>query len=82
MRTQLIALVASVAMATPLLTAEDKQFMEYVVQHGKSYATKEEYEFRSDLFKKTLAKLAEHPENSTSTVGVNFMADWTEAEFK
>lgn len=56
--------------------------MEYVVQHGKSYATKEEYEFRSDLFKKTLAKLAEHPENSTSTVGVNFMADWTEAEFK
>jgi len=24
----------------------------------------------------------EHPENSSSTVGVNFMADWTDEEFK
>jgi len=56
--------------------------MEFVAEHGKSYGTKEEFEFRADQFKATLQKLLAHPENSSSTVGVNFMADWTEEEFK
>jgi C1A family cysteine protease len=64
------------------LSAEDRAFMEFVAEHGKSYGTKEEYEFRADQFKATLQKIMAHPENSSSTVGINFMADWTDAEFK
>jgi hypothetical protein len=28
-------------------TAEDTEFMKFITKHGKSYGTKEEYEFRS-----------------------------------
>ena len=63
-------------------SAEDRAFMEFVSENGKSYGTKEEYAFRAEQFKATLNKILAHPENSSSTVGVNYMADWTEAEFK
>jgi|LauGreDrversion4_2_1035121.scaffolds.fasta_scaffold290379_1 KDEL-tailed cysteine endopeptidase len=66
------------------LTAEDMEFIKYVAKFGKSYGTKEEFEFRSDLFKKNLALLAE--ENSrndnTFTVGINKFADWTPSEYR
>jgi hypothetical protein len=32
-------------------TVEDQQFLEYVTKYGKSYGTKEEFEFRSQQFK-------------------------------
>jgi cathepsin L len=66
------------------LTAEDMEFLKYVTKFGKSYGTKEEFDFRADLFKKNLAAIAE--ENSrnenTFTVGVNKFADWTPAEYR
>ncbi len=40
--------------------------MNFIAQYGKTYGTKSEYEFRSSQFKKTLAKLAAHPHDSTS----------------
>lgn len=40
--------------------------MHFIAKYGKAYGTKSEYEFRSAQFKKTLAKLAAHPANSTS----------------
>ena len=67
-----------------VLTVEDMEFLKYVAKYGKSYGTKEEFEFRADQFKKNFASLLE--ENSrnenTFTVGINKFADWTPAEYK
>ena len=58
--------------------------MEHVAEHGLSYGTTEEYNFRQAIF---MAKDAENdeinanPEN-TFTVGHNFMSTWTDAEYK
>lgn len=60
------------------------EFLKFTSKFTKSYGTKEEFEFRSSLFKKNLAAISE--ENSrnenTFTVGVNKFADWTPAEYK
>ena len=67
-----------------VLTVEDMEFIKYVAKFGKSYGTKEEFEFRADQFKKNFASLLE--ENSrnenTFTVGINKFADWTPAEYR
>jgi hypothetical protein len=36
---------------TEKLAPEEKSFMEYIVKHGKNYATAEEFKFRLDQFK-------------------------------
>ena len=48
------------------------------------YGTKEEFNFRSDIFKKTLAHIEEFnaKEGETHTLGINHMSDWTDAEYK
>ena len=61
-----------------------KEFFKFISKHGKSYATKEEFEHRITIFKSNLAKIrAENakPEN-TFRVTVNKFADWSPAEFK
>ena len=66
------------------LTTEDMEFLKFVALHGKSYGTKEEFEFRSQIFKETMAKIAlenAKPEN-TFKVGINKFADFTPAELK
>lgn len=66
------------------LSAEDREFIKFTLVHGKSYATKEEYEFRSQLFKNTLAFIQSENAKSENafTVGLNKFADWTPAEYK
>jgi C1A family cysteine protease len=41
-------------------TQEDTQFMKYVSEFGKSYGTKEEFEFRSQQFKDNLGSILRH----------------------
>jgi len=67
-----------------MMTAQDYEFMKYVTEYGKTYGTKAEFEFRSDLFKKSLAHIEEQNAsgNNTHTLGLNHMADWTDAEYK
>jgi C1A family cysteine protease len=67
-----------------ILTGEDMEFLKFVSKYSKSYGTKEEFEFRADTFKATLAKIAnENGRNdNTFSVAVNKFADWTPAEFK
>ena len=67
-----------------VITADDMEFLKYVAKHGKSYGTKEEFEFRADLFKNTLAMIAEEnsKNDNTFSVALNKFADWTPAEFK
>lgn len=65
------------------LTAADYKFMEFVSQHGRSYATKAEFEFRSNIFKNKLAEIEEYNNSqNTSRVGVNQFSDRTAAEMK
>ena len=66
------------------LSSEDFEYLKYVAKFGKSYGTKEEFQFRGDIFKNTLAALAEvnSQNDNTFSVGVNKFADWTPAEYK
>jgi C1A family cysteine protease len=66
------------------LSTEDLEYLKYVAKYGKSYGTKEEFEFRGDVFKNTLAALAEvnSQNDNTFRVGINKFADWTPAEYK
>jgi KDEL-tailed cysteine endopeptidase len=66
------------------LSSEDMEFLKFVSLHGKSYGTKEEFEFRSQIFKKTLAVVSQENAKNENTfrVGLNKFADWTPAELK
>jgi C1A family cysteine protease len=66
-----------------ILTEADYKFMEFITQHGRSYGTKAEFQFRSKVFKQTLSEIeAINAENGTHTVGINFLADRTPSERK
>jgi cathepsin L len=65
-----------------LMTAQDYEFMRFVTEYGKTYGTKAEFEFRSDLFKKELAHIeTENASGNTHTLGLNHMSDWTTEEY-
>jgi C1A family cysteine protease len=75
-----VAAVAGIAAATPMDAMEFK-FINYVAQHAKSYATKEEYELRKSLFAKIDADIEQY--NATEKTSVhahNFLSDLTEYE--
>jgi len=59
-------------------------FLEHVAEHGLSFGTTEEFNFRQNIF---LQKDAEHKESNanpehTFTLGHNFMSTWTHDEYK
>jgi len=80
----LYALTAAPSATQLSSSAVELDFMSFVSKYGKSYATKEEFEFRLDLFRSTLSKIRQ--ENSkngnTFTLAINKFADWTPQEFK
>jgi C1A family cysteine protease len=67
-----------------ILEAADYEFMKFVSKHGRSYGTKEEFRFRSKIFKLKYAAILEHNADSTNThwIDVNDFTDRTEAEMK
>jgi KDEL-tailed cysteine endopeptidase len=66
------------------MTADEMEFVKYVAKYGKSYGTKEEFEYRAQLFKDTLVALSsENSKNGNSfTVGTNLFADWSREEYR
>ena len=68
----------------PPLTPEDFQYFKYVSEFGKSYGTKEEFNFRASLFKKNLASLMKENSKNENTfhLGLNQFADYTPEEYK
>merc|ERR1719454_883965 len=60
------------------------QFDEHVAEYGKSYGTKEEYEFRLKIFRDNMIKISEHNQRNADDAvwGINYMADWTPQEFR
>jgi cathepsin F len=61
----------------------EREFVQHIAEYGKSYATKEEYQFRLALFAEKHAAIAEHnSENGSFILGHNQFSDWTETEYK
>jgi C1A family cysteine protease len=70
--------------ADNLLAAEDYEFMKFVTEHGKSYGTVAEFQFRSAQFKTRHAEINAFnaDANNTHVVGHNEFSDMTFAEMK
>jgi len=66
------------------ISGAEMEFIRYVAKFGKSYGTKEEFAFRSEIFKKNYARILEENQNkeNTFTLELNKFADWTPAEYK
>ena len=66
------------------LNSVDQAFSQYMAKNGKSYATKEEYNFRKNLFELNMAMIAEHnSRNDVSwTLKPNKFSDMTPEEIK
>ena len=67
-----------------LMTEADYKFMEHINKFGLTYGTREEFEFRSELFKQNLAEVEAINADPTMThkVAVNKFSTWTPAEKK
>jgi len=59
-------------------------FNEHLAAYGKSYGTKEEYNFRMEIFAQKHQEIAEinAQEGNTFTVGHNMFSTWTHDEYK
>jgi hypothetical protein len=77
-----IFLATLVASAANALHPSGFKFMQYLAKHGKNYSTIEEFNLRLENFAKVDAFIEEWNSNPnvTSTVGHNFLSDWTDDE--
>jgi C1A family cysteine protease len=68
---------------TPI-TPDERAFMNYIVKFGKSYATKEEYNYRFEQFRLSLAKIAVNNGRNdvTFVLGLNQFSDMPQEEYK
>jgi cathepsin F len=61
----------------------ENQFIQHIAEFGMSYGTKEEYQFRLNLFAEKHAAMAvANAENGTFTLGHNQFSTWTQDEYK
>jgi len=62
----------------------ERAWFDHMDENSLSYGTKEEYEFRKEIFKQTYAEVQIHNNDSTNThqLAANFMATWTKDERK
>jgi len=83
MKFAVAALIASASAykVGELMQESDYKFMQFVTEHGRSFATKAEYEFRSNIFRQRLAQHDAHNAKGLSwTLGVNHLTDRTDEE--
>jgi len=64
--------------------AVEKEFMNWLSKHGKVYGTKEEYQFRLNVFAKKMLFIEKYYEENDDghDLALNHMADMTEEEYK
>jgi C1A family cysteine protease len=68
-------------LSTPMSQAEIA-FINYIAENGKSYGTKEEYEYRLSLFTEVYNDIQTHNEgNATFKKGINHFADMNDYEW-
>lgn len=65
-------------------TADDVEYYKYVQKYGKSYGTKEEFQFRQAKFAANLEKINGHNAQNAASfhLAANKFADWTPEEYK
>jgi len=77
----ILAALATVAAAHNVDFDNQFKFMQFIAEHGKSYACVGEYMLRFNLWQKTEDFiLANNSGNETHVAGHNFMSDMTKAE--
>jgi len=82
MRTFAAAAIAGLAAATPM-TAMEYKFIDFIAKFGKSYATREEYEFRMAQFAEVDAYIEEiNAAQSDSFHAHNLFSDLTRNEYR
>ena len=57
-----------------------REFASYLAEHGKSYATKKEYEMRREIFERSLSAIMLQDDSITWERGLNKFSDLTEEE--
>merc|ERR1712167_15527 len=74
--------LAPLALLGLMTNDADQVFVSYISKYGKSYATREEYEFRLNIFKHKMAFVEMHNNSNeeTHTVELNEFADRTDDE--
>jgi hypothetical protein len=83
MRTFAVIALAGFAAAYTPMDEMDYKFINYVAEHGKSYGTKEEYNFRKSIFAAKDAEMNQiNDEQGSYTLGHNKFSDWTDSEYK
>mmetsp|Transcript_1721 Transcript_1721/g.2237 ORF Transcript_1721/g.2237 Transcript_1721/m.2237 type:complete len:250 (+) Transcript_1721:25-774(+) len=84
MKSFAVAALLGSTVAFEAISQEESQFMNFVSKFGRSYGTKEEYNFRLKLFSNTVKRLDAinaNPKNHFK-VEINTFADWTTEERK
>lgn len=66
------------------INKENLDFANYLAKFGKSYGTKEEFQFRLQQYKKNMASISHHNSNNENTfvLAPNKFADLTPAEYR
>jgi len=78
-----IAAMAGLSNEDTVSPIVEQEFIQHIAEYGKSYGTKEEYQFRLALFAEKHAAIAElNAENGSFTLGHNQFSDWTQDEYK
>jgi hypothetical protein len=79
-----IATFLGLVSADSIISVQEQSFLEHLSNEGISYGTKEEFEFRFNLYKQKEAEydaINADPEN-TFTVGHNQFSTYTAEEYK
>ena len=65
-----------------LMTSVDYEFMRYITEHGKQYATVGEFNQRAAIFAKSLKTIEAHnAAGNTHTLALNNLSDYTDDEY-
>ena len=66
------------------MQAVEYQFMSFITQHGRSYGTRAEYNFRLEQFAAKVAEIEalNNKPGQTAVFGINQYSDWTAEEMK
>ncbi len=66
------------------MSDDEMAFTNFLAKHGKSYATKEEYQFRFEQFQKNMGVIrAENAKNeNTFSLTANKLTDYTRDEYR
>jgi C1A family cysteine protease len=81
-----VAALLGVATATAVDQDTEMAFINYIAEHNKQYGTRDEYNFRLNVFAQKVKVISEHNsmngEENDHKLALNNMADWTEHEYK